>query len=106
MQNRKVKFYTVFAWILGGICLAALIAWLALFFVAGCNLFLIRPIWLGFLLMTVAGLSMMASCVFIYLIMTMRERERNTFVCPDCGEICVVGNRFCAHCGKALQDIE
>ena len=78
MQNRKVKVYTVCAWILGAICLAAVAAWLVLFFVAGCNLFAIRPIWLGFLLITVAGLSMAAACVFIYVIMLARERDRNT----------------------------
>lgn len=106
MQNRKLKVCTIFAWIFGGMCLMALIAWLVLFFVAGCNLFAIRPVWLGFLLITVTGISMTAACVFIYVIMLLRERERNTFLCPACGEVCVLGNRFCAHCGEALQEIE
>ena len=106
MQNRKIKVCTIFAWIFGGLCLAALIAWLALFFVAECNLFAIRPVWLGFLLMTAAGVSMMTACVFIYVIMLMKERERNTFLCPSCGKVCDVDNRFCPHCGEGLQEIE
>ena len=106
MENRKIKVCTVFAWALGGMCLMALIAWLVLFLLAGCNLFAIRPVWLGFLLMTVAGLSMTAACIFIYAIMLMRERERSTFLCPFCGKVCKIDNRFCPHCGEALQKIE
>ena len=106
MQNRRIKVCTIFAWVFGGLCLTALIAWLVLFFVAGCNVFAIRPVWLGFLLMTVAGVSMMAACICIYAIMLMKEKERNTFLCSSCGEACEAGNRFCPQCGKALQEIE
>ncbi len=106
MRNRKIKVCTIFAWIFGGMCLAALIAWFVLFFVAECNLFAIRPVWLGFLLMMVAGVFMTTACIFIYAIMLMKERVRNTFLCPSCGEVCEVGNRFCSHCGEVLQEIE
>lgn len=106
MKKPKLKVGIICAWILGAVCLLAIVAWLVLFLLAGGNLFAIRPVWLGFLLIAIAGISMTAACVCIYFNMIARERERNSFSCPKCGEICEVGNRFCSHCGASLQESE
>jgi hypothetical protein len=104
--NNRVKIYTIFSVVFGGVCLIAVVWWFVLLAMAGWNLFSIRPIWLGFSLMLIAGLSMSASCVFIYFIMLHKERERNSFLCPICGESCAVKSRFCPNCGSALHAME
>jgi uncharacterized membrane protein len=105
-QNKRMKTYAVFAWIFGGVCLVALVWLLILLGVAGWQFFAIDPVWMGFLLMTIAGFSMAVACVFVYLLLTLKQRLENTVICPSCGKACDTDNRYCSDCGTNLPVIE
>ena len=106
MQNKKIKVYTVLSCVCGGIYLIAVVWWLVLLGVAGWHLLAIRPLWLGFLLMMVAGLSMALACVFLYLLLSEKQQRENTVFCPACGGVCSIDHRFCPECGECLDNVE
>lgn len=106
MYNEKIKKFSFAAYVSGGIAIVCLVTLLILMGAAGWNMWEIDPAWLGFLLLTVAGISLALTCVFVYLIILWKERAENTVVCSSCGEYCSVDAGYCPNCGVKLADHE
>ena len=103
MYRDKIKKYSLAAYVSAGICIGCLIALLIVLGLSGWNIWKAEPAWLGFLFLTVAGIFMALTCVFVYLLLVWKERQAVTVICQNCGAFCQNDGEFCPHCGARVQ---
>lgn len=106
MRQNKLKVYKILSLIAGGICLVCVVWLLIALALAGWKFFAVKPVWLGFMLLLFAGISLMAVCVFSYLIICIKNEITSTVFCEKCGAECDVNAAFCAACGANLSKKE
>lgn len=106
MAKDVVKKYSLTAWILAGVSLLLLAAFVILLAVAEWHLLAMRPFWLGCLFLMLGGLGLAAACVLGYIVILKREERASTVFCGSCGRATSCENAFCPHCGAAIETKE
>ena len=106
MQDKKLKVYKIVSMVVGGFAFVCAVWLTILWGIAGWQFFFINPIWLGFLLLMLFGLSLTALCVVLYLLMCLKTKIAETVVCESCGAECHYTSAFCPSCGAKFEKEE
>lgn len=106
VQDKRLKIYKIISLIAGGISLVCAVWLCVLWAIAGWKFFFIKPMWLGFLLLMIFGISLMVLCVTAYLQMCLKTKLAETVVCESCGAECHCSSAFCPSCGAKFEKDE
>lgn len=104
MKNKKLSKSEKFATTFLIVSVVSFISGTVLLSASDGKIFAVRYPLVFFLLIMLAGVSMIISCVLFYKSMIMKERKRRylslTCLCKNCGKRIKKSDEFCPYCGN------